>query len=209
MSSDHSSPARPSQAELTALQLQAIDGWNRGRRAAEAAADSEVLTRERRLDVSRRNQARRREHEAVLARAAEQLRTSGGLLGRVELRAVLAHRNEWLRTKVASRLAVRGIAVVGEFDDGADAAGTIVVEQPDLVLVEDRLPTLSGLEVLSRVRSFSPRTVVGAQVLEGEGIQQLVDAGAQAVFTRRNPPAEIADLLADCLQGSRQLVATG
>ncbi len=135
-------------------------------------------------------EARRREQQALLARADQHLRESGQVLsGRAPTRAVLAHRNAWLRDAVAARLTAEGVEVVGVFEDGADAAGTVVIEQPDLLLVEDRLPTLTGLEVVRRVRGFAPLTVVGAQVLDSAGVQALVDAGAQAVFTRRVPPA--------------------
>ena len=184
------------------LQLRAIDAWNAAQRAVDAAADAVDMTREMRLDLSRRQDARRREHEALLARAEQQLRASGDVLAtRLTPRAVLAHRNAWLRDKVAAGLAARGIAVVGLFEDGAEAAGTIVVEQPDLVFVEDRLPTLSGLQVVTRTRTYAPHAVVGAHVLEGASVPAMVDAGAQAVFTRRIPPADIADQLVDLVCG--------
>ena len=187
--------------ELMTAQLAAIDAWHRARRAGDEAASTVSMTREMRLDVNRRLEARRREQEALLARADAQLRQSGDVLaGRVRTRAVLAHRNAWLRETVAARLQQRGVEVVGLFADGAEVAGTVVVEQPELVLVEDRLPTLSGVDVVRRVRQFAPEAVVGAQVLDGDGIRALVEAGAQAVFTRRIPPAEIADQLVDCLR---------
>jgi CheY-like chemotaxis protein len=195
-------PAGRTQLDLMTAQLAAVDAWNAARRASEHAAEAVTLTREMRLDLSRRMEARRREQQALLARADAQLRESGGVLsGRARTRAVLAHRNAWLRDTVAKRLESRGIAVVGAFEDGAEAAGTIVVEQPDLVLVEDRLPTLSGVEVVRRVRTFAPDAVVGAQCMDAAGVQALVEAGAAAVFTRRIPPAEIADGLLDCLTG--------
>ena len=201
-------PEGRTQLDLMKAQLAAIDAWNKAQRSAEAAAESGTLTREMRLDLNRRMEARRREQQALLARADAQLRESGGVLSSTVVpRAVLAHRNAWLRDTVAKRLELRGITVVGEFEDGAEAVGTVVVEQPDLVLVEDRLPTLSGPEVVRRVRTFAPTAVVGAQCLDDAGMRELVEAGAQAVFTRRIPPADIADQLAQCLSGDRHLVA--
>ena len=189
------------------LQVRAIDAWNAAQRAAEHAAESSALTREMRLDLSRRLEARRREQQALLARAEQQLSASGDVLAsRLAQRAVLAHRNTWLRDKVADGLRAHGIMVVGVFEDGADAAGTIVVEQPDLVFVEDRLPTLSGAQVIGRARTYAPHAVLGAQVLDGAGVPAMVDAGAAAVFTRRVPPAEIADQLFACLQQLEQAV---
>ncbi|MCW2679996.1 MAG: LuxR family transcriptional regulator [Frankiales bacterium] len=197
------------QLDLVTAQLAAIDAWNDARRASEAAAESSTLTREMRLDLSRRTEASRREQQALQARTERQLREAGDVLPvRVPTRAVLAHRNAWLREGVAKRLDAHGVAVVGLFDDGAEAAGTVVAEQPDLVLLEDRLPTLSGIEVVRRVRTYAPEAIVGAQCLDGDGIRALVDAGAQAVFTRRIPPQDIADQLLECLlAGDRVPVA--
>ena len=202
-------PVGRTQLDLMKAQLAAVEAWHEARRASEAAAESVALTREMRLDVNRRMEAGRREQQALLARADAQLRESGGVLsGPVAPRAVLAHRNGWLRDNVAERLELRGITVVGVFEDGAEAVGTVVVEQPDLVLVEDRLPTLSGVEVVRRVRAFAPDAVVAAQCLDSDGVRQLVEAGAQAVFTRRIPPLDIADQLVDCLSsGGRQLIS--
>jgi CheY-like chemotaxis protein len=193
-------------------QIDAIDAWHRARRVAEAAAQSAMNTRESRLDLNRRLEARRREQQALLARAEDQLRHSGGVLaGQVRPRAVVAHRNAWIRDTVASRLRDEGVDVVGLFDDGADCAGTMVVEQPDLLLVEDRLPTLTGIEVVMRARQFAPRTVVGAQALDSGSVAALFDAGAQAVFTRRVPPAEMVGSLLACLDGGdlRQRISIG
>ena len=204
-------PAAPrTQAELAELQLRAIDAWNAAQRTLADVAETAGMTREMRLDLSRRRDARRREHEALLARADQQLRSSGRVLAtRLTTRAVLAHRNAWLRDKVAEGLAAHGITVVGLFEDGAEAAGTIVVEQPDLVFVEDRLPTLSGLQVVARTLTYAPHAVVGVQVLEGGGVPAMVDAGAQAVFTRRVPPADIATQLADLLSRRTEDVLVG
>lgn len=200
-------PPGRSQLELLTAQLQALDAWHRARQVRDAAVESSALTRELRLDLNRRMEARRREQQALLARASVQLEASGNVLsGRARTRAVLAHRNTWLRDAVAARLTTAGVQVVGAFDDGADTSGTVVIEQPDLVLVEDRLPTLSGLEVVLRVREFSPDAVVGAQVLDAAGVAAFVDAGAHVVFTRRIPPAEIADRLLECLVSGGQPV---
>jgi CheY-like chemotaxis protein len=197
-----------SQLDLLKAQVQAIDAWNRSNRLSRDVAEVVGLTREMRLDLSHRMEARRREQAALVARVDAQLRTSGHLLAaRRPLRAVLAHRNEWLSGKVSGRLEERGVAVVGLFTDGADAAGTIVAEQPDLVFLEDRLPSLAGSDLVRRVRDFSPLSVIGAQVEDSRGIAPLVDVGAHAVFTRRIPPVEMADQLLACLHGEQRTIS--
>lgn len=200
--SNGTSPSR-SQLDVMKAQVQAIDAWTRAHHLNEAAAQTVGMTREMRLDLRRRLEARRREQAAIAARADAQLRSGGELLngGCLRTRAVVAHRNAWMREKVTTLLVAGGVDVVGVFDDGADAAGTVVAEQPELVMLEDRLPTLSGIDVVRRVRDYSPLSVVGAQALDSEGVAPLVDAGAHAVFTRRIPAADMVDQLLACLRG--------
>ncbi|HEU0104220.1 MAG TPA: hypothetical protein VFR07_18065 [Mycobacteriales bacterium] len=206
MSTSSSTPRTPgpwplrSEAELIADQLAGIASWTSARPLREAVAASVTLSREMRLDLKRRMEVRRREQAGLLARASYQLEQGDRVLGR-RPRAVLVHRNSWLSGKVADRLQALGVQVIGRFEDGADATGAVVVEQPEIVLVEDRLPTLSGLEVLERATRFAPRTLVGAQLLDADERDIYLEAGAQAVFTRRVPPEMIADQLVDCLAG--------
>jgi CheY-like chemotaxis protein len=203
-------PAGRSQLDLLTAQVRAIDAWNRSNRLSQDAESVIGLTREMRLDLNHRLEARRREQAALVARVDEQLRSSGQLLSvRRPVRAVLAHRNAWLCGKVSTRLEEHGVTVVGVFTDGADAAGTVVAEQPELVFFEDRLPSLAGSDLVRRVRDFSPLSVIGAQVEDSRGIAPLVDVGAHAVFTRRVPPVEIADQLLACLDGDRRTVTLG
>lgn len=193
------------QLELMLAQLTAIEKWIAAGQPP-SAAEAAALTREMRLDLSRRMDARRKEQEALIAHADAQLAASGRVLAQHgSLRAVLAHRNEWLRTALADRLIEHGVQIVGVYGDGAEAAGTLVAEQPDLVLVEDRLPTVSGIEVIRRAREYAPDALVFAHVLDGSSVDQMVAAGALAVFTRRIPPREIADQLMACVSG-RELV---
>lgn len=197
-------PSGRSHEELAKTQLAAIDAWNRARCSTEAAAEPTRVSREMRLDLTRQREAVQREHAALLARSEQVLRLSGRQLPEtVPVRAVLAHRSAWVRDRVAGRLGEAGVEVVGAFEDGAEASGTIVVEQPDLVLVEDLLPTVPGLQVLRRVRTFSPWAVTAAQVGDSGSIDAFVEAGAAAVVTRRVPPDDLADHLLRCLSSSQ------
>lgn len=72
------------------------------------------MNRELRLDLGRRQMARARQHVALLARVATQLETGEPLLRHRPPRAVLVHRREWLRAKVAAELAGQGVQVVAE-----------------------------------------------------------------------------------------------
>jgi hypothetical protein len=200
---DQDSPPgwRPrSQLDLAAQQLRAIERFNQARRMAEGAAAAVARSREMRMDVTRSLEVLRREHDAVVRRSHEQLRVTGALLqGAPERRVVIAHRNEWFAGKVADALLDHGLLVVAQVDNGADAVGIAVAEQPDLLVVEDTLAMVPGEQVVREVRSYCPDTVVAAQVAYGDRVAPLLDAGAAAVFTRRVAPLDAVRSMLDLL----------
>ena len=188
--------------DLAGRQLQAIAAFHRARHAAEEAAGAASRSREMRMDAARRLEVVRREHEALIARSHEQLRVTGDVLRRtVERRVVLAHRNEWFLDKIAQAFTDSGLRIVARLDNGADAVGVAVAEQPDLLLVEDSLAMVGGEEVVREVRTFSPETLVAAQVAYSDRIGPFLDAGAATVFTRKIPPSEVAKGLLELLAG--------
>jgi CheY-like chemotaxis protein len=182
-----------SELALAEQQLRAVELFHRTRQVREQAAGDAARSRELRMDAARSIEVLRRQHDALVSRADEHLRASGRLLrSTAERRVVLAHRNDWLVRTVTQALEDRGVRIVAHTDNGADAVGLVVAEQPDLVLVEDTLAMVAGLEVVREIRRFAPDTVVAAQVAHGSRAEQLLDAGATAVFTRQMTPRSIA-----------------
>jgi CheY-like chemotaxis protein len=192
---------RRTEIDLAEAQLRGIEQFNRSRRMREVAAGAVGLSREARMDSARELEVIRREHDALVARAQEQLETSGthplGTAGRT---VVIAHRNEWFVGKVADALRERGYRVLSHVENGADAVGTVVAEQPDLVLVEDQLAMIPGEDVVRQIRALSPDTIIAAQVPYGDRVGALLEAGAATVLTRQVPPAEVADALLRLLE---------
>ena len=194
---------RRSELDLAAQQLQAIARFNDARRMAEAAAAAVARSREMRMDISRSLEVLRREHDAVVQRAHEQLRVTGALLrGTPERRVVIAHRNEWFAGRVAHGLQDRGLLVVARVDNGADAIGIALAEQPDLIVVEDTLAMVPGDQVVRDVRGYCPATFVAAQVAYGDRVGLLLEAGASAVFTRNVPPGDVVERVVRLLEAA-------
>ena len=189
-----------SDIDLARQQLAAIDRWHEARRASQAAAERAATSRESRMDVARRLAVIRAEHKAIVERTDAQLRSSVELLQRTApRRAIVVHRNAWFVDKVAADLALRSIDVVARMTNGAEAVGAAVAEQPDLLLVEDSLPMMSGEDVVREVRAFAPATRIAVQVAHDERIAAMLEAGAHTACTRRVPPTDVAAALADLL----------
>ena len=191
-------PEPRSDLDLFRQQLSAIERWHEARRATQEAAQRSAASREARMDLARRLDVIRAEHRAIVARTDAQLRSSVELLQRTTtLRAIVVHR--WFMDKVAADLGLRSIEVVTKLTNGAEAVGAVVAEQPDLLLVEDSLPMMSGEDVVREVRRFAPLTRIGAQVAYDDRIAAMLEAGAHSAYTRRVPPADVAAALAGLL----------
>ena len=181
--------------EVLRQQLAAIERFNQSLVAARAAAAA-ASSRELRMDAARRMDVLRRQQQAVIARSHEQLRACGALLRTTaERRAVLAHRNAWYLDRVSAVLTARGVHVVARVDNGADAIGTALCEQPDVVLVEDSLAMVPGEQVVRQLRALCPSAQVVAQCAYGDRAGPLLDAGAAAAYARAVPPADVAEAM--------------
>lgn len=182
--------------DLVADQLRAMDAFHRARAATEQAARSRRMTRELRMDLARRRDVVRRQHEALVRRADEHLRASGDLLySSTDRRAVVAHPDEWFSGRLTRRLEEQGVRVLSRVDCGAEAMGIALAEQADVVLVGDRLQMVCPQDVVRQLKPLVPHTVLAAQVPSAADIPSLLDAGAEAVFSRRMPPEQVADEL--------------
>lgn len=81
---------------------------------------------------------------------------------------------------------VEGIEVVGEAADGQEAIAQIRRHKPDVTLIDLRLPRLSGVDVIERIRMESPqaRFVVLTTYDGDEDIYRALKAGARAYLLK-------------------------
>jgi CheY-like chemotaxis protein len=190
--------AHRSDFELAVDQVLGIAGWTQAHRAPDEVRSR--ISREGRLDLALRRDVVARQRQAMQGWTERQLRDNCTPAYAVApARAVLALRHPWFSAKVAEALRAGGVAVVADLDNGADAVGIVIAEQPDLLLVEDRLPLVPGAEVCMDVTRWAPRTMVAMQVAEDRGIGACLDAGAALAFTRRMPPGDVASHLLEAL----------
>lgn len=179
-------------ADLLRAQLRGLDAWHAARATAERARTVASASRETRMDLARRMEVLRAQHRAIVERTEVQLRDSLLVVrGRTCLRAVIAHRSSWFGDKLTAALLEHRVTVVARVDNGAEAVGCVVAEQPDLLVVEDALPMLSGIAVVREVREYAPGTLVGALGGSPSAVSDLRAAGAHAAWSRQVSPADV------------------
>lgn len=78
------------------------------------------------------------------------------------------------------------MAIVGEFDDAQIALSQVEARKPDIVLMDLRLPGMSGLEAIRKIhRSFPSVRLIVLTTYEGdEDIHQALEAGASSYIIK-------------------------
>jgi CheY-like chemotaxis protein len=175
-------------AQLAERQRAGVTAWRNALELREAAELARQESREARLEASRKLDALRRADAALQARVELAAASHA-----TDPRAVVAHRQDWVREKVALALVEQGIDVLVAVEDGAEALGVSVAEQPELLVLEGRLPSLLAVDLVRDIRTFSPATLVAAQVESDQEIAPLVEAGARVVFGRQLHPGQVAE----------------
>jgi two-component system NarL family response regulator len=98
---------------------------------------------------------------------------------------------------------VEGLEVVGEAADGIEAIAQFSKYQPDIALIDLRMPKLSGVEVIKRVRMETPqaRFIVLTTFDGDEDIYRALQAGARAYLLKGMTTEElIATIRGSCRQ---------
>ncbi|HEY1648557.1 MAG TPA: response regulator transcription factor [Terracidiphilus sp.] len=87
---------------------------------------------------------------------------------------------------VALLKVVDGLEVVGEAADGAEAVAQFRKHKPDITLIDLRLPRMSGVDVIQRVRMETPqaRFIVLTTYDGDEDIYRALKAGAKAYLLK-------------------------
>lgn len=100
---------------------------------------------------------------------------------RVASRVLLVDDDPGIRGALADLLSAEGLEVVGQGITGADAIALSRELQPDLVVLDDQMPELTGRDALPHIRRESP----GARIL-------LFSAGVEPISVENRPDAAVA-----------------
>lgn len=114
------------------------------------------------------------------------------------LRVVLADDQTVVREGLVTLLGLLpGIEVVGAASDGVDAVRLVAEREPDVLLVDLRMPRCDGVEATRRVRTEFPRTevVVLTTYADDESVLGALQAGARGFLTKDADAESIARAL--------------
>lgn len=96
-----------------------------------------------------------------------------------------------------------GIRCVGACASGEDALRVIPDKRPDVVLMDIRLPGISGIECVAELRQLLPKLqIIMLTVYEdSESIFRALKAGAAGYLVKSSPPAKLLEAIDDVSKG--------
>jgi DNA-binding NarL/FixJ family response regulator len=114
-----------------------------------------------------------------------------------------------VRQALVELLTQAGFEIVGEGADGADAVALAKQLEPDLVLMDLRMPVLGGLDAARLIKDACPATqVVLLSAFESPALeQQAEEAGCFAYLVKGGPPGTLRLVLHQAVASRRALLA--
>jgi DNA-binding NarL/FixJ family response regulator len=101
------------------------------------------------------------------------------------------------------------MVLAGEAATGAEALQVFKQLQPDVTLLDLRLPDMSGIDILIAIRSEFPQArVIMLTTFEGDvEIHRALQAGARGYLLKNMPPAELLDVIRQVHSGKKRIPA--
>jgi DNA-binding NarL/FixJ family response regulator len=110
------------------------------------------------------------------------------------IRILLVDDHPVVRAGLTSMLStIQGLDVCGAASSGEEALQMVDSEQPDVLLLDLRMPGMTGIELLKAIRAKTspPKTLVLTSYESDEEIYRAIEAGAQGYLLKSTPQAEI------------------
>lgn len=116
---------------------------------------------------------------------------------------VVADDHPALLGAVVSYLDASGFDVIGTAQDGAQACSVIQELQPDVALVDFRMPRVSGTALVTRLREESPRVrlLVYTADADEKDVTAILSAGASGIVLKEAPLIDLIRALNSALEG--------
>lgn len=113
--------------------------------------------------------------------------------------------DDWIRENLAVQIEkTAGFTCTGRYRSGEEALEQILRQVPDVVLMDIKLPNMSGIECVRKLKTLLP-TVQILMLTVYEDSERIFDsllAGASGYLLKRTPQAEIMQAIADVHQGN-------
>lgn len=120
------------------------------------------------------------------------------------IRVVLADDHHFLRSGVEALLADAGHRVVASVDSGEAALAAIAQEDPDVVILDLRMPGMGGIAALAQLRKQGDKrpVIILAAEVDDDALVALMGAGVNAILFKHSAEESLLDAI-DAVKGGQ------
>jgi AmiR/NasT family two-component response regulator len=123
------------------------------------------------------------------------------------LRVVVVEDEGLIRMDVVSTLQEAGFEVVGEGSDGEQAIELATEHEPDLVVMDIKMPKLDGISAAEKIAELKIPVVLLTAFSQADLVSRAAEAGAMAYVTKPFKPADLLPAIQIALARHEELTA--
>lgn len=114
------------------------------------------------------------------------------------MKILIVDDSELLRDRLRNSInTIKGAEIIGEATSGAEALQLVSEQDPDLVILDIRMPEMSGIEVLGKIKEAGSKAIIcvltNYPYLQYK--QKCMEGGADYFFDKNQDFKEVINLL--------------
>jgi response regulator NasT len=107
------------------------------------------------------------------------------------LKVVVAEDEGLIRMDIVASLEEAGLVVVGQAADGEEAVALATEHEPDLVVMDIKMPKLDGISAAEKIAALKIPVVLLTAFSDSELVSRAAQAGAMAYMTKPFNPTDL------------------
>jgi response regulator NasT len=123
------------------------------------------------------------------------------------LKVVVAEDEGLIRMDIVASLEEAGLVVVGQGADGEEAVALATEHEPDLVVMDIKMPKLDGISAAEKIAALKIPVVLLTAFSDSELVSRAAQAGAMAYVTKPFNPADLLPAIQIAISRHEELIS--